>query len=400
MPDYRYVAVNDMGKTVKGTLKAANELDLEDRLKRYNLELIKASTSRSLLPKLKGKLKTKDLIMLCISMEQLDRAGVPLLDALADLRDTGHSAAFRDLMSEIHENVKGGDMLSEALEARSDIFSEVFTGLIGAGEKTGNMANAFMHLADHLKWQAEMNRKVKKALKYPIALLVLMSGVIAIMMTAVVPQLTEFLDGQGFDLPWYTELLIKTSDAFVEFWYLIFGLPVLTIILIVVLYKVSTSIRYFIDAILLRTPVMGGVILKSNLARFCRFFGICYTSGIGVLECLNITHKVMSNAVLQDSVMQISQNVAEGNTVSHSIEMTGRFPSLVLRMFKVGEESGNMDRALQNVNFFYDREVSDSVDALVGMIQPTLTLVMGLMMFWIIAAIFGPLYSTFSEMEF
>ncbi len=237
-------------------------------------------------------------------------------------------------------------------------------------------------------------------MSYPITLLVVMGAVITLMMLKVVPQLVDFLTSQGFDLPPHTLALIAFSNFFSEYWWLIIVSPIATIIGLSILYKSSYAAHYAFDKFFLKVPVIGNVILKLNLARFSHFFGITFSSGIGVLECLDTTKGVVKNYVLQEAIDQIIQNVSEGTSLTQSISMTKRFPNLVVRMFKVGEDSGNMDQALSNINFFYNREVDDAIARMISFIQPVLTVVMGGMMFWVIASVFGPLYGTFSEVEF
>ncbi len=399
MPVYRYVAANDDGSTIKGKLTASNELDLEERLSDLELVVLEYSLVKPKKSTLFSKISTKELIMLCIHLEQLDKAGVPLLDSLADMRDSADSPIFRDLMADIYESVKGGDVLSLAMSKRPDVFNDVFIGLISAGEKTGKMSEAFEHLAEHLKWNSDFTRTIRKALSYPIGLVIVMSIVLTLMMMMVVPQLVDYLTSQGFDLPIHTRALIATSDAFADYWYLILGTPALFIFATITMHRTSPSARYTIDSLLLKIPAVGNVILKINLSRFTRFFAITFGSGIDVLDCLSTAKNVVGNTVMKEAVDSIIKNVSEGSSITRAISSTERFPSLVVRMFKVGEDSGNMDEALKNINFFYDREVADSVARMTGLIQPTLTIFMGAIIFWIIAAVFGPLYETFSALR-
>lgn len=401
MPTYSYKALNARGGSVRGKLTATNEVELEEKLGKLGLDLIKyreAGGNRRSLFKL--GVGPRELIIFCIHMEQLERAGVPILDAISDLRDSSDSAQLQELMSKIYESIKGGKMLSEALGEHPKIFSDVFTGLISAGERTGNMADSFGHLAAHLKWQAEIRRKIKKATRYPIILILIMSGVISLMMLFVVPQLTDFLEAQGFELPLYSQILIWVSKAFVNFWYVIFGIPILATILVMTLYRVSESFAYRIDAIVLRLPFFGEVARKIELARFCHFFAVTFKSGIDVIECIQTSENVVHNRVMKEAVSFVRQSVGEGNSITASLQISTQFPNLVIRMFKVGEDSGKMEEALENVNFFYDREVNDSVDGMIEMIQPVLTIVMGALLFWVTAAVFGPLYNSFSKMNF
>ncbi len=399
MPVYTYTAVDANGKSVRGRITASNELDLEDRLESQGFMLMVHKAEKPKKSWLFSPINPKELLMFCVHMEQMERAGVPILDALADLRDSSENPTFRDVMADIYENIKGGEVLSAALKKRPDVFSEIFVGLISAGESTGEISTAFGHMANHLRWTVEFRRKIRKAISYPIGLVVVMTALITLMMTFVVPQLIKFITEQDFEIPGYTQALIATSDAFVHYWYIILGLPILGLAGLITLYRGNEAVRYVMDSFFLRLPVLGQVLLKINIARFSRFFALTFNSGIGVLECLDTARKVVNNRVIKESVTHIIQSVSEGVSLTRSISATERFPSLVVRMFKVGEDTGNMEEALENINFFYDREVEDSIDQMIGIIKPTLIIVMGGILFWIIAAVFGPLYGSFSKID-
>jgi len=400
MPTYNYVAADASGNTIKGKLTASNDLDLESRLSELGLVVLESKIVKQRKQLFASKVEVRDLILFCVHLEQLEKAGVPILSSLADMRDSVENPVFRDIMADLYESVKNGELLSASLAKRPDVFSDVFVGLIAAGEKTGKMAEAFGHLSHHLKWNEELKSSMKKAIRYPIVLLLVMTCVLTMMMLFVVPQLVDFLTAQGFDLPAHTKALIFVSDVFADYWLIILGGPIAGLFFLSFMYKNSSAIKYKIDGMLLNAPFVGDVILKINLARFTHFFSITFSSGIGVLECLETAANVVSNSVIKEAINFIKQNVADGNSVTRAISATQRFPGLVVRMFKVGEDSGNMEDALDNINFFYDREVNDSVSNMIGMVQPTLTIVMGAMMFWIIAAIFGPLYDSFSKIQF
>jgi type IV pilus assembly protein PilC len=400
MPAFNYSAINDIGRKVRGVVVADNELDLEARLKQIGLDLIDAKEVTGKKSSRFSRIRLKDLIIMCLHLEQLDRAGVPLHDALADVRDSTESDKLRDVMTGVYEAVKNGNMLSKAMSAYPRVFSDVFVGLVAAGEKTGNLAESFMHLGEHLKWSAEIRRKIKKATRYPLALVIVISMVVTILMVFVVPKLVEFIIGQGFSIPFHTRALIATSYAFENYWYLILGVPVVLFILLIIAYRTSEPFAYKVDAFMLKVPLIGPVIRKIDMARFTHFFAVTFNSGIDVLDSLESARSVVGNRVLKASIQLVKTNVMDGNSLTASLRMSNQFPMLVIRMFKVGEDSGNMSDALENINFFYNREVNDSVEAMVGAIQPTLTVVMGIIIFWVIAAVFGPLYESFSKMKF
>lgn len=400
MPSYRYTAMNAKGRWVRGAVVADNELDLEARLKQIGLDLVDAKQTKAKRTSRHGSVKSQDLIILCLHLEQLDRAGVPLHDALADVRDSTESPRLRDVMTGVYESVKNGNILSKSLAAYPRIFSDVFVGLVASGEKTGNLAESFAHLADHLKWSAEIRRKIKKATRYPAVLLVVITIVITIMMLFVVPKLVDFIIGQGFSLPLHTRALIAVSYGFQHYWYLILGIPVFLVIFLIVLYRASDHYAFKMDAMTLKLPLIGNVVRKIDMARFTHFFAVMFTSGIDVLDSLESAKEIVHNRVLKESIDLVRTNVTEGNSLTSSLRLSNQFPNMVIRMFKVGEDSGNMKEALENVNFFYNREVNDAVESMVGAIQPILTVVMGVLIFWIIAAVFGPLYESFSKIKF
>ena len=399
MTIYTYRAMNEMGKTVRGKVTAANDLDLESRLKGIGLDLlnskmIKESRSVGLFG-----VKIKDKIMFCVHMEQLDRAGVPILEALADVRDSTDSPKLKNILSDVFESVKTGNMLLTSLAKHPKTFDSVFTGLISAGEKTGNVHESFSNLAGHLKWSSDIRRKIKKAMMMPMFTIFMMMGAVATLMVVLVPQLTQFLESNGYELPWHTRALLATSHFFQAWWWLVMPSPVVFIFFVKTMKRVSPKFAFNWDKLMLHLPILGSPMRKIDMARFVHFFSILYNSGIDILECLKVGQQVVKNRVLLDSVQTVRRVVAEGNSLTGSLRITNNFPNLVIRMFKVGEDSGNMKEALDHVNFFYDREVNDSVDAIVGTIKPALTVFAGVLLAWIIIAMFGPLYESFSKIK-
>jgi type IV pilus assembly protein PilC len=400
MPVYRYKAFNENNHKMRGEITAANDIDLEDRLREVGLVLVdyREVSARSASPL--SKIKINDMIVMCVQLEQLDRAGVPLLDSLADTRDSTESPKLRDVLSDVYESVKSGVILSQALAKHPKIFDTIFVGLVAAGEKTGKLAASFGHLAHHLKWISDIRRKVRKAMSYPIALFFVIIGVITVLMLNVVPKLTDFMLSQGFDLPIHTRALIATSHFFGDYWYVVLLTPPLCIAVLKLVCFFSPDFAYKFDGFILRLPVLGQTMRKLDLARFTHFFGIMFRSGIDILESIEAAQKVVKNRVLAASVAMVQRSVSEGNSLTTSLRMSNQFPNLVVRMFKVGEDSGNMDESLENINFFYDREVNDAVEKMVGMVQPAMTVLLGLMILWVVAGVFGPLYETFGKMKF
>jgi type IV pilus assembly protein PilC len=402
VPNYNYLALNNEGKSFKGVMNALNDDDLEYKLSEISLELVSSnlsSQSSAVISFFGQGVSNRDVILLCTHFEQLDRAGVPLTLAIEDLRDSSDTQVFRDMMQGIYETVKSGKLLSEALAEYPKVFNDVFVGLVAAGEKTGTLHQSFAYLADHLKWSEDIRRSTMKAIRYPLFLLVVLFSVISVMMIYVIPKLSEFLINQNIELPLYTKALIWFSNFFQNYWYVLIIVPISLYILNKVARVSSQSYAYMVDRVKLGFPVIGKTLRKIDVARFSEFFMITFKSGIDVMNCLDIAQKVIKNRVIKESVGEIRQEISEGSSISKALKNSEEFPSLVVRMFEVGEQTGNMGQALSNVKYFYDREVKDASEKLVSFVQPTLTIIMGGLLLWISLSVFGPLYSSFGNVR-
>lgn len=400
MPLYKYRAMNERGRKVAGALNSVNPMDLESNLRTMGLDLIRfAEVRQSRLGNLlQKKVTTDDLIQTCIHLEQLDRAGVPLLESLNDVREATDSPRLQNVLTEVVRSVSEGMFLSRALEEHPKIFSPVFTGVISAGEQSGNLSDAFGHLSHHLKWQSELTQKIKKATRYPMFMLVMVLGVVFMMMVFVVPQVAEFLVSNQGELPLVTKALIGTSDFFAAYWWVVIAVPVVTFLILRALVRMSEAVAYQWDSLKLRIPGIGPVLKKIALSRFAHFFSLTFKSGIDILSCIDTGQRVVANRLLAESLRTARQNVQGGAALSAALESTGQFPHLVVRMFKVGEDSGKLNDALENIGYFYDREVDNSVQSMIGLMEPTLTVLIGSIVLWVVIGIMGPIYDSFGTL--
>ena len=402
MEKFKYKALNAKGRPIKGVLGAINENDLFNQLQAAGLDLV----SCTLLSKKKSKnrlmtrVKIRDLIQLFLHLDQMEGAGVPLLEALADIRDTTENTALRDAMSEIHRDVSEGSTLSEAMEKHPKIFHNLYVSLIGSGEETGKMSASYKQLGKYLKWVDAMQTRVRKATRYPIILLVVVVAAISIMMGFVVPQIVEFIRNMEMDLPFATTSLIATSDFFQSYWWAVLAAPVAIAAIIMGLRKSSDNIAYRIDRMMLEAPVMGPLIRKINIARFCQTFGALYASGLPILQSIGSATNTVNNRALIEALESIQSYIKTGSPLSEAFNGSGEFPSMVVRMIKVGEDSGNLTVVLEQVSDFYTDDVDEEVQKLIAMIEPSLTMVLGVMILWIAVGVFGPIYSSFENMDF
>ncbi|MBU6140881.1 MAG: type II secretion system F family protein [Proteobacteria bacterium] len=396
---YRYKAINNDGKYSSGKMAAENPSELVSLLRATQLELVSFKEEKSGRSLFGTSIKPKDVITIFVHLEQLERTGVPIAESIQDLVESADSQEIKTLMGEVAESIKNGSLFSESLAKHTHIFSNTYIGLIAMGEKTGNLSNAFTSIIDDIKWSMDIKRKTRKATTGPMFGILLMFIILGIMTSVVVPKVTGFLATQDIKLPIVTVALIGFSDFVKGNWYFIILTPPIVFTAVKIMRKSSEELAVIIDDFKLKLPIFGPIISKIDAAKFCQFFSMTFKSGLGVLECLEASSGVIKNMAIKKSIIAVKQQVSDGQSLSKSISATGYFPNLVVRMFKIGEESGNMESALNNIKFFYDREINDSIDRLVGMIQPAITIVMGGMIAWITIGVFGPIYSTFSNIK-
>lgn len=397
---YAYKAVNEHGKTSAGLLDAGNEVDLEMRLKRIGLDLISSKPAPKNPVSVSGGIRRRELITFFFNLEQLTRAGVPLLESLADLRDSVTDPRFREVIAAMIENIEGGKRLSQAMGEHPKVFDKVFVGLVGAGERTGRLTEVFKHLTESLKWQDEMAAQTKQILIYPSFVLVVVIAIFFFLMIYLVPQLAGFITNMGQAVPPQTRALLFVSGIFVNYWYAILLLPVLLIVAVIITARFSSRLQYHIDGWKLRIWPVGPILRKIILARFANFFAMMYASGITILECIAISRDLTGNLVVADSLQQAGREIEEGKNLTQSFQKTGIFPPLVLRMLRVGEATGALDQALLNVSYFYDRDVKESIRRLQSMIEPALTVFLGLMLGWVMLSVLTPIYDIISRTKF
>jgi type IV pilus assembly protein PilC len=388
------------GKLLRGDMDATNLSDLELRLKRQDLDLIDCKpAARSAFAFRKLPVKRQDLINFCFYMEQLSGAGVPLLEGLADLRDSIEHPRFREIVADLIENIEGGLQMSQAMMRHPDTFDQTFVSLIAAGEQSGKLAEIFRSLTETLKWQDELAAQTKKLLMYPAFVGTIVLGVTFFLMIFLVPQLTGFIKNMGQELPFHTKLLIFVSNIFIHYWYLILAFPVLAWTGLTLLLKNSPEARYKADGLKLKVWMVGPILHKIILARFATFFALMYASGISILDSIKLSEKIASNLVVEDGLQRAGKLISEGHSITAGFQNTGMFPPLVIRMLKVGEATGELDKALHNISYFYNRDVKESIERVQAMIEPVMTVVLGLILGWIMLSVLGPIYDTISKLK-
>lgn len=399
---------------MRGVIAAASETDLYNQLQTVNMELVDC---RKLSKKSGGgsfglkRIVIRDLIQFFIHMEQMQSAGVPLLDSLSDIRDTTENQSLKDIMTEVHRDVSDGASLSESMEKHPKVFKPLYISLIKAGEDTGDLTFAYRQLVKYLKWVDEMQSRIRKATRYPIIVCVVVLITIAIMMGLVVPQIVGFIKNLDQELPIYTTALVATSNFFSTPLFTILGIPFyggLIVILIpffifallTTLRKLSHNFAYRIDLMYLNMPVMGPIIRKITIARYSQTFASLFSAGIDVVRALKSAKNTVTNVAMLEALEAVEEYVQSGSPLSEAFNRCGEFPSMVIRMVKIGEESGNLTAVLEQVSEFYTKDVDEAVQGLITMIEPALTGILGGMILWIAVGVFGPIYNSFENIDF
>lgn len=399
MASYSYRAIDETGRIQAGSADAVNPVDLEMRLKRLGLDLVTfESIKKSTLMRTR-RVTRKELITFCFHMDQLMRAGVPIIDALTDLRDTVENDGFKAIVASVLEDVEGGLKLSDAMAEHPQAFDQVFVALIRTGEQSGQLPEVLTRLTENLKWQDELAAQVKKAMVYPAFAGTVIIGVVFLLMIFLVPQLTVTMKALTPNPPKPTLMLMALSLFMKQFWYLFLGAPVVLTAAVVTAARTSEEMRYRIDALLLKLPIAGPLINKIILARFSTYFALMYQAGLGVLDCIQISEKIVGNRVIEAGLQRVGREINEGTGITQAFQNVRLFPPLVLRMLKVGETTGALDAALLNVSYFYNRDVKEQMSRLQEMIQPLLTIILGGILIGILVTVFNPIYDVISRMS-
>jgi len=401
VPDYKFRTIDDAGKIRSETMVASNPMELEKRLSSMGFDLLSFSEqARASSSFFFGKsISKRELINFTFHLEQLLRAGVPLLDGLRDIRDSLDYSHFTDVLQTIIDDIEGGKTLSLAMAAHSHIFDHIYVTLIRVGEETGLLSKVLKELGETLRWQDELAAHSRKIMIYPTIVTTVVLAVVTFLMIYLMPQLLPFIKAMGTEIPTHTKILMAISDGFVNYWYVIFGTPFVLYGLMKFMIANNSDFQMKVDGIKLKLWLFGPLMMKVKLARFSNYFAMMYGAGITVLDALKISEGMMDNSVLEEAMTSVREKISDGLQISESFESVGVFPVMIVRMMKIGENTGAMDEALLNVSYFFDREVRESIDKIEPAMMPILTIVLGFIMMWIMMAVLGPVYDAVSNVS-
>lgn len=399
---FAYRAIDAGGRVSSGRMPAISTHELEGRLRAAGLELVKASPVTGYRMFASGKVPRKELINFCFHMEQTLGAGLMVTESLQDLVDGLTHVGLRDTLTVVLQAVRDGSSLSAALSAFPDTFDDVFVGLIRSGEASGRQAEMFAKLAANLKWLDELSAQVTKLLMYPLFTSLVLGGVVMFVLLYLVPQLAGFIRSMSDGaLPLQTAILLAASEIMVSYWPALIAMPfVLAAGVWLALRLGGEPLRYKIDELKFKLPLFGPILKKIALSRFASLFGMLFEAGVPILQAIETGREAAGNRVLARAIGQAREQIEQGASVSEAFAMVGLFPTLVLRMLRIGESTGGIDKALHNVAYFYNREIEESIQKVQGMIEPMLTVVMGGVLGWLMMAVLGPMYDLLAKIKF
>lgn len=400
MSAFAYRAMDPRGRIVRGRVDAANLVDLELRLRRLNLDLVNGGPVRPRFWQAQKGVSRRELIKFCFHLEQFLRAGVPIIESLADLRDAISKPQFRQVIATAVEAIEGGLTLSQALEQHPVVFDSVFCSLIRAGEHTGRLPDVLHALSESLKRDDELAAYARRIAIYPAIVGLIILAALGVALIYVVPELARLFRTVGQTLPWQTRFLIAVSGVLIDYGWALLALIAATAIGARHALNTRPQVRLRFDAAMLRLPILGAVRRKIILARFTGLFAMMYASGITIVDALRIAEDVVGNSALKDGLQQVGHGIEQGWKVSEAFRAVELFPPLVTRMLRVGESTGALDTALANVSYFYDRDVREAIERLQASIEPTLTLVLGGLLLAVMSAVMMPVYDIVTRMKF
>ena len=395
MPVYKYKAIDESGKSVQGVIDAESPKSATEKLKRQGVFLsslneAKESKSRSFNPF--KSIKISELAVTTRQFSTLISAGLPLEASLSALSEQTEDARLGQVLAEVRERVSEGSSLANALSEHKNVFSDLYINIVRAGEASGTLDIVLLRLADFLETQAALTSRVRGALIYPMFMFFIGGGVLFFTMTYVIPRIAKIFEESSSSLPVMTLILIKMSDFLNN--YILFIL-IFIIILFYGAYRFNKTEKgqMFFDRLMLKVPVFGRLTSMVVISRFTRTLGTLLSSGIPLLDALEIGEAVMGNKVYGKTLQEVRVNVREGASLAQPLKESGVFPPLVTRMIAVGEQTGEMEAMLSKVADIYDQQVETMVSTLTSLLEPVMIVIIGAVMAFIVFAVLLPIFN-------
>ncbi len=401
MPVFSYSFRDASGAIQKGTAEADSEELLRQRFEEQGFQILEVEMLKTKRTggKTFGKVKLTNLALFCRQFSTMVDAGVSLVRCLDVLGQQSNDAKLKKIIADVGERVEGGESLSRAMQRHPRTFNNLFIGLVRAGEVGGVLEEALQRLSHFLEKDVELRRKVKAAVTYPILVMVMAIGIVIGLVTWVVPKFIEvFRDLEIKEFPAPTQMLIDVSDFLTQKWYYV----ILGLIIFLIVWRAFASTQFgrrIIDRLKLKVPVFGKLHHKICLARFSRTLGTLLTSGVPILQAMETVAGTVGNHIIADAVLEARARIREGDRIGDPLEKSRQFPPMVVHMISVGEESGSLDYMLQKIADFYEGEVESTLASLTAALEPLLIVFLGVVVGFIVIAMFMPMIDAISNLS-
>lgn len=398
MANYEWKGRDRNGSPQSGVLVADSKEAVISALRRQQIVVttVKEKGKEIALPRLGGGIKSKDVAIFTRQFSVMIDAGLPLVQCLDILSQQQENKSFQKILFQIREDVEAGSSLAEAMRKHPQAFDDLYVNMVAAGEAGGILDTILQRLSVYIEKAVKLKTQVRSALIYPVAVISIAVIVVYVILWKVIPVFSSLFEGLGADLPFLTLWVVALSKFIGRFWWLIFLVVAAAIIAVRQYYQTETG-RYQIDSLLLRLPVLGIILRKIAVARFCRTLGTLLNSGVAILESLDITARTSGNAVLEEAILKVRKAVEEGKTVADPLSRSGQFPAMVCQMIAVGEQTGAMDTMLAKIADFYEEEVDAAVEGLMKLIEPVMIFFLGVVIGTIVVAMYMPMFTLLSK---
>ncbi|MGI9044908.1 MAG: type II secretion system F family protein [Gemmatimonadaceae bacterium] len=397
MATFTYTARSFAGEMRTATLEAPSRDDVIAQLRRQRLNVVKIDEATPKKPRL-GHIKTKDIVVLTRQFSTMINAGLPLVQAMTILAEQSENKTLAGIMRKVVFDVESGNTVSDALAKHPKAFSNLYVNMVAAGEAGGILDTILMRLATFLEKNDALIRKVKGAMIYPGVIMAVAGIAIAVLLIFVIPVFENLFASAGLALPLPTRIVMGMSRFLNSYWWVVLGSMVGGFFMLK-RYHATNNGKLQIDRFLLRVPVLGDVLRKAAVSRFTRTLGTLVSSGVSILDGLEITAKTAGNRVVQDAIMESRSSIAGGDTIAQPLKKSGVFPPMVISMISVGEQTGGLDEMLSKIADFYDEEVDAAVSNLLSLLEPIMIVFLGIVVGGMVVSMYLPIFDMINAVQ-
>lgn len=380
------------GRKTKGEIQSTNATLVKAELRKQGINVKKVGKKLFSFSSKGGKIKPMDIALFTRQLATMLKAGVPLLQAFEITSDGMDKPSMQELIGKIKNEVAGGTTLADALRSHPQYFDTLYCNLVASGEQSGALETLLDRIATYKEKTEALKSKIKKAMNYPITVVCVAFIVTGILLVKVVPQFEEVFQGFGAELPAFTQLVISLSELVQSYWYMVIAGIVGAIIFLKKTLERSKSARDTFDRMVLRIPIIGGILDKSAVARFGRTLATTFAAGVPLVDALDSVSGAAGNVVYANAIQRIKEDVSTGQQLQFAMKNAGIFPAMAVQMVAIGEESGSLDEMLEKVANFYEEEVDNMVDGLTSMMEPLIMSILGILVGGLIVAMYLPIF--------